>query len=198
VRLGIFGGTFDPPHMGHLVVAQEVHFRLRLDRVLWVPAGIPPHKRDQPITPGTVRLELVRAAIAGDDRFEASDLEVRRGGVSYTVDTLRELRQARPEDELFLIVGADQLTELDSWREPDEIRRLATLVGFGREGEDPDEVAGVKVVSVPRMDVSSTEVRRRVGAGEPVRYLVRRGVSAVIEREGLYGGRGGRGGGGEQ
>jgi nicotinate-nucleotide adenylyltransferase len=186
VRLGIFGGTFDPPHMGHLVVAQEVHFRLRLDRVLWVPAGIPPHKRDQPITPGTVRLELVRAAIAGDDRFEASDLEVRRGGVSYTVDTLRELRQARPEDELFLIVGADQLTELDSWREPDEIRRLATLVGFGREGEDPDEVAGVKVVSVPRMDVSSTEVRRRVGAGEPVRYLVPDAVEAVVREGGLY------------
>jgi nicotinate-nucleotide adenylyltransferase len=186
VRLGIFGGTFDPPHTGHLVVAQEVHFRLGLDRVLWVPAAVPPHKRDHRITPGAVRLEMVRAAIAGDDRFEASDLELRRGGVSYTVDTLRELRQARPDDELFLIVGADQLTELDSWREPGEIRRLAKLVAFGREGEDPGEVAGVKVVPVPRMDVSSTEVRRRIGAGEPVRYLVPAAVEAVVREARLY------------
>jgi nicotinate-nucleotide adenylyltransferase len=186
VRLGIFGGTFDPPHVGHLVVAQEVHFRLGLDRVLWVPAAIPPHKRDQPITPGELRLELVRAAIAGDERFEASDLELRRGGVSYTVDTLRDLRRDRPDDELFLIVGADQLTELDHWREPDEIRQLATLVGFRREGEDPGEVPGVRLVPVPRVDVSSTEVRRRIGAGEPVRYLVPAAVEAVVREAGLY------------
>jgi nicotinate-nucleotide adenylyltransferase len=187
VRLGIFGGTFDPPHMGHLVVAQEVHFRLGLDRVLWVPAGIPPHKRDQPITPGELRLELVRAAIAGDERFEASDLEVRRGGVSYTVDTLRDLRRDRPDDELFLIVGADQLAELRSWRDPDGIRELATVIGFGREGETPAEVNGAQVLLVPRIDISSTEIRRRIGNGEPVGYLVRRRVMAVVERERLYG-----------
>jgi nicotinate-nucleotide adenylyltransferase len=187
VRLGIFGGTFDPPHTGHLVVAQEVHFRLGLDRVLWVPAGIPPHKRDQPITPGNIRLAMVRAAIAGDDRFEASDLELRRGGISYTVDTLRELRQTRPDDELFLIVGADQLTELDSWREPDEIRRLATLVGFGREGEDPPSPELPRTVMVPRIDISSTEVRRRIAAREPVRYLVGNHVLEITAKLHLYG-----------
>lgn len=186
MRRGIFGGTFDPPHLGHLVAAQEVHFRLGLDSVLWVPAAIPPHKTGQPITPGPTRLEMVRAAIAGDPRFQASDIELRREGPSYTVDTLRALRDARPDDELFLIIGADQLAELRSWRDPEGIAALATIVGFGREGENPPEIEGVRVVPVPRIDVSSTEVRRRVGAGEPVEYLVRRGVSAVIGREGLY------------
>jgi nicotinate-nucleotide adenylyltransferase len=198
MRLGIFGGTFDPPHLGHLVVAQEVHFLLGLDSVLWVPAAIPPHKAGQGITPGPIRLEMVRAAIAGDERFQASDVELRRDGPSYTIDTLRELHDARPDDELFLVIGADQLTELGTWRDPEEIAELATIVGFAREGEDPAGVEGIRVVPVPRVDVSSTEVRRRVEAGEPVEYLVRRGVSAVIEREGLYGGRWGRGGRGEQ
>jgi nicotinate-nucleotide adenylyltransferase len=193
MRLGIFGGTFDPPHLGHLVVAQEIHFRLGLDAVLWIPAAIPPHKAGQDIAPGPIRLEMVRAAIAGDPRFQATDLELRRDGPSYTIDTLRELRDARPDDELFLIIGADQLTELATWRDPEGIAELATLVGFAREGENPAEVEGIRVVPVPRLDVSSTDIRRRVRAGEPVGYLVRRGVSAVIEREGLYGGRGTRG-----
>jgi nicotinate-nucleotide adenylyltransferase len=187
VKVGVFGGTFDPPHVGHLVVAQEVHFRLGLDRVLWVPAAVPPHKRDQAITPGDVRFEMVRAAIAGDDRFEASDVEVRRGGASYTVDTLRQLTADRPEDELFLILGADQLAELDTWREPDEVARLATIVGFARAGEAPPDLKRARIVRVPRVDVSSTEVRRRVGAGEPIGYLVPGGVEAVIRREALYG-----------
>jgi nicotinate-nucleotide adenylyltransferase len=187
MKIGVFGGTFDPPHLGHLVAAQEVHFRLGLDRVLWIPAGIPPHKRDQEITPGPVRLEMVRAAIAGDPRFEANDVEIRRPGPSYTVETLRQLRDRGPDDELFLILGADQLAELDGWREPDEIRRLATVVGFGREGDGPGQVAGARIVRVPRLDVSSTEVRRRMAAGEPVTYLVPEGVEAIVRSERLYG-----------
>lgn len=189
MRIGVFGGTFDPPHIGHLLVAQEVHHRLALDRVLWVPAAIPPHKQDQRITPAGLRLEMVAAAIAGDDRFRLCDLEVKRQGPSYTVDTLRALRADSPADELFLILGADQLRELATWREPGEVRRLATLVGFARAGEAPPEMEGVRRVEVPRVDISSTEARRRVGAGDPVTYLVPPGVAAVIVREALYGDR---------
>jgi nicotinate-nucleotide adenylyltransferase len=187
MRIGVFGGTFDPPHIGHLVVAQEVHHCLALDRVLWVPAAVPPHKRDQEITAGPTRLEMVRAAIAGDERFEACDLELRREGPSYTVDTLRELRASRPDDELFLIMGADQLAELDTWREPDQVRRLATVVAFARDGDQAKPGEGARIVRVPRLDVSSTELRRRVGAGEPLGYLVPGGVESMIRRAGLYG-----------
>jgi nicotinate-nucleotide adenylyltransferase len=184
MRVGVFGGTFDPPHTGHLVVAQEVHLRLGLDRVLWVPAAVPPHKRGQRITPAALRLEMVAAAIAGDDRFQLSDLEVRRDGPSYTVDTLRALREASPDDELFLILGADQLAELDSWREPDQLRRLATLVGFARAGDEPPEIEGARIVEVPRLDISSTEIRRRLAAGEPIDYLVPAAVRALLQPEG--------------
>jgi nicotinate-nucleotide adenylyltransferase len=187
MKLGVFGGTFDPPHLGHLVVAQEVHFRLGLDTVLWVPAAIPPHKTGQAITPGPIRLEMVRAAIRGDDRFQASDMELRRDGPSYTVDTLRQLRDERPDDALFLIVGADQLAELSTWREPEAILELATLVGFARDGEAPGAPEGARIVAVPRLDISSTAVRARWARGEPVRYLVHRDVEAIMERERLYG-----------
>lgn len=187
MRLGIFGGTFDPPHIGHLVVAQEVHFRLGLDRVLWVPAAFPPHKRDLDITPGALRLAMVRAAVGDDERFEASDIELRRDGPSYTVDTLRELRERHPDEELFLIVGADQLAELGTWKEPEEIRRLATVVGLARAGERPPAREDVSIVEVPRIDVSSTEIRRRVAVGDPVSYLIIRGAEDIIRREGLYG-----------
>jgi nicotinate-nucleotide adenylyltransferase len=186
MRIGVFGGTFDPPHLGHLVVAQEVYHRLGLDRVLWVPAAIPPHKQDQQITPGHLRLEMVRAAIADDERFDLCDLEIRRSGPSYTVDTLRALAEMNPSAELVLILGADQLAELDRWRGPKSILELASLVGFARDGEVPSLPEDVRLVEVPRMDVSSTMIRQRVGAGEPVSYLVPRSTEAVIRREALY------------
>ncbi|HUG42473.1 MAG TPA: nicotinate-nucleotide adenylyltransferase [Longimicrobiales bacterium] len=190
-RLGVFGGTFDPPHVGHLVVAQEVLHRLALDRLLVVPAAVPPHKRDQPVTGGAVRLAMARAAMAALDRVEVSDLELRRDGPSYTVDTLRALRADHPDAELFLVLGADQVRELDTWHEADELRRLATLVVFRRAGQDPDPPGAVATgelleIEVPRLDISSTEIRRRVGAGEPVRFLVPEAALEVIEREGLY------------
>jgi nicotinate-nucleotide adenylyltransferase len=186
MRIGVFGGTFDPPHLGHLVVAQEVHHRLGLDRVLWVPAAIPPHKQDQQVTPGRLRLEMVRAAIAGDDRFEASDVELRREGPSWTVDTLRELVATRSVATLFLIVGADQLAEFDTWREPQEIRRLATVVGFARSGGVPAAEGDMQIVRVPRLDISSTDLRTRAREGEPLTYLVPPAVEAIIRREHLW------------
>lgn len=187
VRIGIFGGTFDPPHIGHLIVAQEVHFRLHLDTLLVVPAGDPPHKPDRYMTPGRIRLEMVEAALGSDPRFQPSDVEIRREGPSYTVDTVRSLAQADPQADFFLVVGADQLRELGTWKNVPEIRRLAKLVGFRRPGSRSGKLPdGVIWIDGPRVDVSSTWIRGRVARGEPIQFLVPNSVEAVIRRRRLY------------
>lgn len=188
LKLGVFGGTFDPPHLGHLVAASDACDALGLDRVVWIPSASHPFKRGSVRTGPTLRLEMVRAAIAGDPRFEADDLEMRREGPSYTVDTLRELRARHPGAELFLLIGADNLADLPKWREPDEVARLARLAVVSREGEAVPPHAGVEAaeVSVTRVDVSSTEVRRRVAAGRSIRYLVPEPVREMIASGGLY------------
>lgn len=193
-RLGIFGGTFDPPHVGHVAVARDVADYLRLERLIWMPAGEPPHKPDQQVSPARLRLEMTRAAATGEPRFEVSELEIRRSGPSYTVDTLRELHEVYPGSDLFLVLGSDQLrTFATGWREPEAILRLATLARMDRAGDDaaqasPDVPGMERAVHVPvhRVDVSSTEVRARVARGVDVSALVPPGVLAVIEREGLY------------
>ena len=188
MRLGVFGGAFDPPHLGHLVAASEVAAALALDRVVWVPAALHPFKRGQVGAPPAVRLEMVRAAVAGDPRFAADGVELERAGPSYTVDTLRELQARHPGAELFFLTGADNLRELHLWHRPDEVVRLARLVVVSRGGEGvpPDARYPAQAVRVTRVDLSSTEVRRRVGAGETIRYLVPEAVAALIERHGLY------------
>lgn len=193
LRIGIFGGTFDPPHVGHVVVARDVADALALDRVLWIPARVSPHKLHRPVSPPGVRLEMVRAAAGMDARFEVSEVELERSGASYTLDTLRELRALWPSAELFLILGADQLRVFASWRGPEEILRLATPALMDRDGEAADGVApdlpGMeRAVHVPvtRVDVSATRVRAAVAAGEDVSEMVPPGVRAVIERERLY------------
>jgi nicotinate-nucleotide adenylyltransferase len=186
VRLGVFGGTFDPPHIGHLIAAQDARSALGLDRVVFVPAAVPPHKRTEAITPPGTRLAMVRAAIAGDAGFELDDLELRREGPSWTVDTLRALRDRLPDAELFLLIGTDQFAEFETWREPSEIRRLARVAVLTREGES-DAPDGVRIVQVTRIDVSSTGIRARAAAGEPIRYLVPPAVEALIRLHGLYG-----------
>jgi nicotinate-nucleotide adenylyltransferase len=193
VKLGVFGGTFDPPHLGHLIVAQDALQALGLDRVLFVPAGSPPHKQGRPTTPAPLRLEMTRAAVAGDPRFEVTDLELRRAGPSFTVDTLLQLLERAPESALFLLLGADQVRELESWRRPDEILRLARVVAITRAGavDGPGRAAdslpaGLEVVRATRIDISATEVRRRVAAGESIRYLVPGAVERIIRRERLY------------
>lgn len=196
MRLGILGGTFDPPHVGHLAIAQDAWARLPLDRVLFVPAAVPPHKIGAVCTAPDLRLEMVRAAIAGDDRFEASPIELERTGPSYTVDTLRALTKRQPAAELFLLLGADQFREIGTWRESAELARLAQLVVVPRGDEDAGAMdaarralpadARVTRLDATRVDVSSTEIRRRRAAGEPIRYLVPDDVLRVIERERLY------------
>jgi nicotinate-nucleotide adenylyltransferase len=188
VRLGVFGGTFDPPHLGHLAAASEAATALSLSRVLWIPAAEHPFKRGSVSAPPEARLEMVRAAIAGDERFEACDLELRREGPSYTVTTLRELHARHPGAELFFLTGADNLRELHKWREPDEVVRLARLVVVSRRGEGVPAELELPATAVPvtRIDISSTDLRRRIAAGETVRYLVPDAVRAVIGRLGLY------------
>ncbi len=189
--LGILGGTFDPPHVGHLMVAQDVLEALGLDRVVFVPARVPPHKEGLSISPPDVRLAMLRAAVGDDPRFEVSELELRREGASYSVDTLRRLREERPEHELFFIIGADQFAELDTWREPEEIARLARLVVIPRGGTEPGAPppgldVEYDVVDVTRIGLSSTDIRERVRAGRSIRYLVPEGVLEIIEAHALY------------
>ena len=186
MRIGVFGGTFDPPHVGHLIVAAEAHRALELDRLLLVPAALPPHKREGVHTPAEIRLEMVRRAVRGDVRFRVDDVEVRREGPSYTVDTLRVLAERMPGTELFLLIGADNLRDFPAWREPDEILRLARLVVLERSGEQGSAPVPALRVPVTRIDVSATEVRRRVGAGESIRYLVPEAVRRMVEHRGLY------------
>jgi nicotinate-nucleotide adenylyltransferase len=188
VKVGIFGGTFDPPHVGHLIAAQDAIDVLSLDSVLFVPARVPPHKQNENVTDAPLRLRMIRAATAGDSRFEVSDVELRRNAPSYTVDTLRELRRERPNDELFLLLGVDQVAELSTWREPEEVLRNARLVMLARSGVSEAAATSMvhQTVPVTRVDVSSTLVRERVAAGQSVRYLVPENVEQIIAAERLY------------
>lgn len=189
MKTGIFGGTFDPPHLGHLIAAQDACLQLALDRVLFVPAGQPPHKLDQDISPGEVRLEMLRAAIEADERFQVSEMELRRAGPSFTVDTLRQLRREFPGEELFLLLGADQVRDLATWREPEEVARLARIVLVSRTGvvAVPElQVLVAQSIEVTRIDVSATQIRDRIAAGQSIRYLVPPAVEHIIRQRGLY------------
>jgi nicotinate-nucleotide adenylyltransferase len=188
VRIGILGGTFDPPHLGHLVMASEACEALGLQRVLWIPSAEHPFKRGQVRTPAELRLRLVRAAIQDDPRFEACDLELRRSGPSYTVDTLRALVALHPDAELYLLVGADVVREMPEWREPNEVVKLARVAAITRAGDGVPEGLPIPAVPVPvtRLDVSATEVRRRMAAGQTIRYLVPEPVRLLVEELGLY------------
>jgi nicotinate-nucleotide adenylyltransferase len=188
VKVGIFGGTFDPPHFGHLIAAQDAYAELALDKIVFIPARIPPHKQLENVTAAAVRLAMIQAATAGDERFEVSDVELQRTGPSFTVDTLRELRQTRSGDAFFLLLGVDQVREFQTWREPQSILENAELVMLARGGieEVPEGDILHKTVQVTRVDVSSTLIRERVRAGRPIRYLVPAAVEKIIADERLY------------
>jgi nicotinate-nucleotide adenylyltransferase len=196
VRIGVLGGTFNPPHLGHLVCGQEAHRELSLDRVLLIPARHPPHKPVEAEPGPEHRLELCRLAVAGDERFAVSELELDREGPSYTVDTLSTLNQQAPTDELVLILGGDIAAGLPRWRDPERVLELATVAVAKRRGtprnEVKDALAGLhgggraKFFKMPPIGISSTMVRRRVAAGQPIRYFVPEPVREYIERQGLY------------
>jgi nicotinate-nucleotide adenylyltransferase len=186
VRIGVFGGSFDPIHHGHLIVAGVVAESLELDRVLVVPAREQPLKLGQHRAAAVHRLAMVELAVAGADRLAALRLEVDREGPSYTVDTLEALAARDPSAEFHLLLGADAARLLPLWRAPDRIRRLARIVVCQREGEAVPGEAADQVVAVPRIDISSTAVRERVRLGRPIRYWVPDGVARYIEAHGLY------------
>jgi nicotinate-nucleotide adenylyltransferase len=199
-RIGLLGGTFNPPHLGHLICAQEAHSQLGLDRVLLIPVHTPPHKAAHD-DPGTEhRLQMCRLAVAGDERLGVSRIEIDRGGPSYTVDTLRELHAPASADQLTLIMGGDVAATLPDWREPAEILRMAKLGVAERADADRDRIltslrrldAGnaaeerLDFFAMPRFDVSSSMLRERVAARQPIRYLVADDVDRYIRARGLY------------
>lgn len=199
MRIGIFGGTFNPPHIGHLICAQEAWTELSLDRVLLVPASRPPHKEVEDEPGPEHRLELCRRAVGGDPRLEVCPLEMERPGLSYTVDTLEELHSRAPDNELFLIVGGDVAAGLPGWREPERVLSLARIAVAKRRGTSRGAVDEAlsrlpggerpEFFRMPRIGISSTLVRERARAGHPIRYLVPDAVAEYIEEHRLYGGR---------
>lgn len=196
MRLGIFGGTFDPPHLGHLILAAEAQSQLALDRVLWVPAGQSPFKMDCPLTPIALRLAMVEAAIAGQPTFGLSRVDVDRPPPHYTVDTVTLLAQANPEASWWYLMGADTLRDLPRWRRPQVILEYCRLAVAPRPGvgvklaELERELPGlenrVDWLDTPLMDIAARELRSRVRDGRPIRYLVPEAVRQIILHKGLY------------
>ena len=191
MRIGVFGGTFDPPHVGHLLVANDAREALELDRLIFVPAGAQPFKVDTPpVASGQDRLEMVRLAVADDADYAVDDAEINRKGLSFTVDTLEQLSERNPAARLFLLMGEDVLAGFEKWRSPARIRELATLVAVSR-GElagsvvDPATSAVLRV-STRRVDVSSTEIRERRRAGKSIKGFVPESVERFIDVHGLY------------
>jgi nicotinate-nucleotide adenylyltransferase len=188
-RLGVFGGTFDPLHIGHLVAAVNARHALKLDRVLLVVANVPWQKSGRTLTPAELRYDMVARSVADTPGVEASRLELDRGGDSYTADTLEELADQDPSRRLFLIVGRDVGSQLGTWHRPEVVRRLATLVIVDRPGTaDPVLAAAWKVerVAIPHLDVSGSDLRARVATGRPIDWLVPKPVMTVIRERGLY------------
>ena len=190
MRLGRFGGTFDPPHIGHLLAAVDAVERLTLDRLVLVPASVQPLKTESKVADAKHRLAMTRLLVEGDERFAVDPLEIERAGLSFSVDTLRTFAERYPTDERFFVVGADVLRTFERWREPAEVLRLATLVVMTRESEgasSPGIVpAGGRAIPSRRIDVSSTEIRARVSTGRSLHGFVPASIAAYIAAHGLY------------
>ena len=197
MRIGVIGGTFDPIHLGHMLVAEEASARLELDRVLFVPAGAPPHKVGGGITDPEFRLEMVRLAISDHAHFGVSRIDVDRLGPSYTVDTIRLLRDEWGMDaEIYFLIGADSLVDLPIWHQPERLLRLCQVVALRRPGYEvdldeldqllPGAASLVRMMDIPVLDISSTEIRQRVRQGQSIRGLVPPAVERYIGERGLY------------
>jgi nicotinate-nucleotide adenylyltransferase len=194
--VGIMGGTFDPVHFGHLTAAEEARLRFGLARVVFVPNGQPPHKKDYPVTPAEDRYAMVVLATASNPAFDASRVEIDRPGPSYAVDTVQALRERLgPEVRLYFITGADAILEILTWREPEELARSCEFIAVTRPGYDMRRLERelsasllerTHVLPVPGVDISSTELRRRAGVGESLRYLTQESVVRYIAAHRLY------------
>lgn len=198
MRVGIYGGTFDPVHFGHLLLAEQCREQCALDEVWFLPAGSPPHKQTQPITAGVPRAEMLEIAVAGHAQFKVDRRELKRAGASYTVDTLTELAAEDPDRELFFLMGADSLADLPTWRDPQGIARLAWLVVVNRGGTplpDLDVIRRtlgtgvadrIRLITMPGVDFSAHDLRGRVAEAKSIRYMTPRGVESYIAQHRLY------------
>jgi nicotinate-nucleotide adenylyltransferase len=200
MRVGIFGGTFDPIHLGHLILAENCREQGRLDEVWFIPAAAPPHKLDRVVTPFERRVEMLRLALAGNSPFRINELEKDRPGPSFTVDTLAELRRQYPSHEYLLLIGSDTLADLPTWREPARIVEMAGLLIWLRPsyppltseqlqaalGLSPQIVVSLQIVDGPLVDISSCDLRRRAAEGRTLRYIVPRAVEQYILEKRLY------------
>ncbi|GAB6933975.1 nicotinate-nucleotide adenylyltransferase [Calditerricola satsumensis] len=189
MKVGLFGGTFDPPHVAHLAAAERVRDELALDEVWFVVAGQPPHKMRDAVSPAHHRLRMVELAVADHPAFRVCDIELRRPGPSYTVDTVRALRRQHPDAEFYFIVGADMAADLPNWRAIDELKTLVRFVALGRPGYARPVLPGIPLhwVDMPLLALSATELRRWIRAGRSVRYLVPEAVRQYMEAHEVYG-----------
>lgn len=189
MNIGIFGGTFDPVHWGHLIVGGYVRNALGLEKVVFVPSMISPHKQERPAAGAEDRLAMLRLAVKGLEGFEVSDVEIARGGVSYTVETLSEFHKISPECHLSLLIGADNFIEFDTWKEPEKVRSLAQLVVMSRPGTSAEVSLadhGVLRIKVPEIRISSSNIRALTREGKSIRYLVTDRVAEYIYSHHLY------------
>lgn len=204
MRIGVFGGSFDPVHLGHLIAAECCREQARLDRVIFMPAAVPPHKQDRRLTPADDRVQMLRLAVGGHEAFTISTREIDRGGVSFTVDTLAQLRETHPAEELFLLLGPDAIVEFPTWREPARILQLAQPLVMVREVLDDtntfasdaqlaglmgrEQLAAVLAAAVrlPAIGIRASDLRAAVAAGRSIRFRTPRAVEAFITAHGLY------------
>lgn len=195
--LGILGGTFDPIHIGHLRIAEAIYERIALEQIIFIPAFVPPHKVGQDYAPAEHRYAMTELAVKPYTYFTVSDMELRRSGVSYTIDTLRELRQIYPDKELYFIIGADSVAQLHTWNSINEMLQLATFVAAGRPGYEGvmEEVVHhlgavaaerIMLLHTPEYDISSTEIRTRLHEGASLAGLVPQAVEQYINAHNLY------------
>lgn len=191
MKIGIYGGTFNPIHIGHLIVIESVREQLQFDKLLFIPSANPPNKSDPALAPAAERLHMARLAVGGNPDFEVSDIETNRGGISYTVDTINSLSECYPKALLSLIIGADNLLEFQTWKSPNEILDKAELVvmnrpGYAVHGAKAEFYRLAKHLNVPQIGVSGTDIRRRIKLGRSIRYLVPHKVEEYIRLRGLY------------
>ena len=184
MRIGIFGGTFNPIHLGHLLLAETARETLALDRVVFIPSHQPPHKRAKDLLPGAHRVKLIELAIRDQPAFVVSDIELEREGPSYSIETVQILRKQLPQATLFLLIGADMLSV--RWLAWDELKRLCTIVVARRPGSPPRREASLKWLTMPQLDIASSDIRARLKAGRSIRYLVPAAVERYIRQHRLY------------